>query len=268
MELGWVQLISAALGGGATVKALDIAYQEFRQRSERSRSARKFLDDHLDPVLKAADELVGKLRSLAESDFKSLHDVRQGSGIQDRISANTKAVAFLFAILWARIEILNRQALSIALSESRQGKSLQSFLDCLESKRIRIVDRILQRAIGELMIKDANGILSTNQFITFAKSYAVDAEVRGWLKPLLLVLSRTSHTYERQKVLQYGVVVHAFIDTLDPKHLVTRERPSFPNKLSRRSWRDLNYRVFGRYLPFVSETSKYIGPPKKSAARE
>src|SRR5207247_4590429 len=112
---------------------------------------------------------------------------------------------FLFALLWARIEILNRQALSIALSESSQGKLLQSFLDCLESKRIRIVDRILQRAIGELLINDANGILSTNQFITFAKAYENDAEARGWLKPLLLVLSRTSHTYERQKVLQYGI---------------------------------------------------------------
>ena len=45
-------------------------YQEVRRGSERRRTARRFVDEHLDPVLKAADELVGKLRSLAMADFK------------------------------------------------------------------------------------------------------------------------------------------------------------------------------------------------------
>ena len=68
----------------------------------------------------------------------------------------------------------------------------------------------------------------------------------------------------RQRVLQYGVVVHAFIDTLDPKHRTTRERPAYPNKLTRRTKRDLIGRVFGQYLPKVSRKNvqKYTGIPR------
>lgn len=264
-DVTWLQIVSAALGGGATVKCLDIVYQEFHQRSERKRSAKKFVDDHLDPVLKAADELFGKIRALAEADFKSLRETSQNTNSQQR-AANEQAVAFLFALFWARIEILNVQAMSVALTESKRGKLLQSFLDCLESRRVRIVDRISQRAVGELMINGEHEPLTTKHFVAFAKAFDDDAEARKWLAPLLHILRRTHHTRERQQLLQYGVVIHAFIDTLDPKHLVTRDRPSYPNKLSRRSWRDLRYRVFGRYLAFVATVSKYIGPPKTNRA--
>lgn len=71
----WLRLLAAALAGGLIVKFLDILYAEFRRRSERSEAAKRFVDEHLDPLLKAADELVGKLVSLAGEDFKSLRDV-------------------------------------------------------------------------------------------------------------------------------------------------------------------------------------------------
>jgi hypothetical protein len=59
--------------------------------------------------------------------------------------------------------------------------------------------------------------------------------------------------------LRYGVVLHAMIDTLDKKHYTTRSRPGYPNKLSRRSKRDLIGRVFGVYLREVKNTEKYVG---------
>jgi hypothetical protein len=62
--------------------------------------------------------------------------------------------------------------------------------------------------------------------------------------------------------MAYGIVVHALVDTLDPKHALSRERPSYPRKLSRKTWRDLRYRIFARYLTVVDDSSKYIGPPK------
>src|SRR5207302_2734636 len=71
----WFKLLTAAFGGGLIVKVLDILYQEIRRVLEGSQSAKRFVDEHLDPLLKAADELVGKLRSLAEEDFKALRDV-------------------------------------------------------------------------------------------------------------------------------------------------------------------------------------------------
>jgi hypothetical protein len=103
-DVGWLQLLAAALGGGLTVKLLDIIYQEFRRWSERARSAEQFVDKHLDPLLKAADELVGKLRSLAESDFKELHAIQAGN--KALTSSDLASVLFLFGRFWARIEIV------------------------------------------------------------------------------------------------------------------------------------------------------------------
>ncbi len=39
-DIDWLQLFTAALGGGVTVKVLDIIYQEFRRRSEKSNQRR------------------------------------------------------------------------------------------------------------------------------------------------------------------------------------------------------------------------------------
>lgn len=262
-ETGWFELLAAALGGGITVKALDIAYQELRHRSERSRSAVRFVDEHLDPLLKAADELVGKLRSLAESDFRRLHDIPAEVDILE--SSDFSSLLYLFGRFWARIEILRQQGLSVAMSRDERGKRLQSFLDCLESRRVRIVDRISQRAVGEILVERQEGDLGTKAFIAFVKAFEseTETETRRWAAPLVKILSRMRHTRARQKILLYGAVVHALIDTLDPQHLVSRDRPSYPNKLTRRTWRDLKYRVFDLYLPFVANSRKYLGEYKK-----
>lgn len=261
-EPGQFQLLTASLGGGFTIKMLNIFYQEFRHWLERSRSAKRFVDDHLAPLLKAADELVGKLRSLAENDFRELHNINPTAKTLD--SLEFSSLLYLFGRFWARIEIFRQEGLSIALSQDKRGEQLLNFLDCLESRRVRIVDRISQRAAGEVMVEGKDNILNTIAFIDFVKAYETDSETRRWVSPLAKILSRTRHTHERQQLLQYGVVVHALIDTLDPKHFVTRSRPSYPNKLTKRSWRALKYRVFGTYLAFVPSQEKYLGPPKKN----
>jgi hypothetical protein len=48
------------------------------------------------------------------------------------------------------------------------------------------------------------------------------------------------------------------IDTLDPAHIVTSKRPSYPRKLANRTKRDLKYRVFAVYLRFVTTPEKYF----------
>ena len=88
------------------------------------------------------------------------------------------------------------------------------------------------------------------------------ARLKRWSQPLLSVLGDVGNMDQRQKLLQYTVVLHALIDTLDKQHLVTRNRPGTPNKLNRKSKRELTYRVFGVYLTFVRDRSKYIGPLK------
>ena len=259
----WLKLLAAAFGGGVTVKFFDILYQEFRRRTESSESAKRFVDEHLDPLLKAADELVGKLRSLAAEDFKSLHDVDPGTARSE--NRDFSSLIFLMAKLWANIEMIRREGLSVSIVKDVRGQRLQGFMGCIESRRARIVDRISQRAVGELMLTRRNdgAAPETILFIEFVRLIENDPEAQRWLSPLTHTLSRTRHTSERQRLLRYGIVIHAMIDTLDPDHEVTRVRPSYPNKLSKKSWRDLKYRVFGQYLKFVPKPGKYLGPPKK-----
>ncbi|MBI3043490.1 MAG: hypothetical protein HYY78_11785 [Betaproteobacteria bacterium] len=260
-DVGWLGVFGAALGGGLTVKLLDILYQEIRYRSDRKRTAKKFVDEHLDPLLKASDELVGKLRSLAEQDFSGLRKITPKNITLE--SAEFASLLYLFARFWAQVEILRRQGLSVAMSEDPRGNKLQNLLSCLESRRIRVVDRIAQRAVGEVMLREQHGVQDSMPFILFVKTYETDESARHWLQPLVTVLSRVGHTRERQLLLQYGIVLHALIDTLDPKHLLTRSRPSFPGKLTKESRQELNYRVFGQYLTFVKDREKYLGPPKR-----
>jgi len=258
----WFKLLIAALGGGFTVKVLDILYREFRRRSDSSKEVRNFVDKNLDPLLKATDELVGKLVSMSNEDFKSLYDME----ITENRNLNNDfySIVFLFARLWANIEIMRRDSLSASIMEDERGRKLKQFIDCIESRGVRIVDRISQRAIGELMLTDRKeGPLDTLLFIEFARNMEQDSQESRWWNPLLHVLSRTRHTSERQRVLKYGIVLHALIDTLEPGSHVTKSRPSYPNTLSKRSWRELRYRVFQRYLDFVPDTEKYLGPPKR-----
>lgn len=258
----WLRLLAAAFGGGLTVKLLDILYQEVRRRSDRTEAAKQFVDKHLDPLLKAADELVGKLVSLAGEDFKSLREVDPNAR---HIENNDfGGLIFLVAKFWANVEIIRRESLSVSIAEDSRGQRLQYFLNCIESRGVRIVDRITQRAVGELMLTDRkDGLQETKLFIDFVRMIESDAEAQRWLFPLAQTLSRTRHTSERQRLLRYGSVIHAMIDSLDSNHQVTRDRPSYPNKLSKKSWTDLKYRVFGRYLKFVQNAEKYLGPPKK-----
>lgn len=258
--LEWTKVFVAAIGGGLVAKLLDVAYLEMRRRDERKQSAARFVDEHLDPLLKAADELVGKLHSLGKEDFKSFSDVPSE---QPFLQPDFGSTAYLIARFWAQIEILRDQALYVSISQDERGRWLQAFLDCLESRGVRLIDRISQRAVGETLV--TNSVPATVRYIDFIKSLE-NPDISRWLAPLANLLSKATHTTERQMLLQYAVVVHAMIDTLDPDYLVSSDRPAIPGKLTKHTWRGLRYRVFGKYLNFVRNTEKYIGRPKNRTA--
>lgn len=248
----WWSLFAAALGGGTTLKLFDIAHQEYKSwKSERTAHLHS-VDKSLEPLLRAADELVGKLRSLAEQDFIPILDADTG----DLSDTGFASVIYLFVQFWSEAEILRFRGLSTAVAKNSRGKQTQAFLACLQSKRVRLIDRISQRALGEAALVDGR----TMNFVEFVKSFDSDPYLKRWLEPLLCALEDLKRSDGRQRMLQYFVVLHALIDTLDKDHLVTRDRPATPNKLNKRSRRELNYRVFGVYLTFVANRTKYIGP--------
>ncbi|MCB2086827.1 MAG: hypothetical protein KDE07_10305 [Sphingomonadaceae bacterium] len=251
---GWWSLFTAAISGGAAMKLADILYGEWREWRIERKGDSKSVEANLGPLLKAADELVGKLRSLAEQDFLPIHDI-DSTELDD---VGFSSVVYLFVQFWANVELIREKNLDGSLGRSAKGKQLQSFLTCLESRRVRLMDRISQRAAGEAALLEGRPL----NFVEFIRNYDDDPYMRRWLKPLIQTLSKMDNPGERQHVLQYAVVLHALIDTLDQAHIITHERPATPNKLTKKSWKALNYRVFGVYLTFVSNTAKYIGPPK------
>lgn len=258
-QVGLLRLLGAGLLGALLVKLLEIGYQEVRRGSERRRTARRFVDEHLDPVLKAADELVGKLRSLAMADFKTL---RARHGSHDR-NHDLVDVLYLVARLWASLELFRGGGQTVSVVRDKRGKRLAAFADCLESRRVRIVRRSSQRAVAELALVPAEAGVEVIRFVDFVRRFEEDAEAKRWLAPVERVLGRMEHTANRQRLLRYGIVVHAMIDTLDPDHEVSRHRLSYPEKLSYKSWNEMERRVFRVYLKFVKGTRKYLGPPKR-----
>lgn len=257
-----LRLILTYVSGIATIplaqRLFGSLFSELRGRWQSAVAARRVVDTQLDPLLKAADELQGKLRSLAEEDFREFR-VLPNPVAQRKDLVNLCSTLYLFAQFWGRLEILRRESFHADLSRNKKGETLLRFLRSLESRRVRLVDRAWQRAIGECAIAETGNRAEVIQFKSFVEQFDSDARLRDWLQPLEHILRDCKLPRARQRVLQYGVVVHALIDTLDPKHLTTRERPAYPNKLSEQAKRDLVGRVFGVYLPNVQNTTKYLG---------
>ncbi len=257
----WALIASYAIGALSSplvLWALGSTVTEVRKRRQNIRAGRRILAMQLDPLLKAADELQGKLRSLAEEDFEEFRCM-PADHLQPADTINLCSALYLFAQFWGRLELLRRESFHAELARNRDGAVLLRFLRCLESKRVRLVDRAWQRAIGESVLVAGEPRAETVSFKGFVEEYERTERLRAWLEPLEKVLRETRYPRARRRVLQYGVVVHALIDTLDPRHYTTKKRPAYPNKLSRRAKRELIGRVFAIYLPDVRRLEKYTG---------
>jgi len=253
----WVTWVGTFLGGVVATKVFeklaDFFHEEIKARRSRKLDDADTADRSLEPLLRSCDELAGKLRSLAEKDFIPIHQTQQNP-LDD---LGFSSLIYLFVQFWSEVEIVRFKGLSTRVARTERGNRTQAFLRCLESRRVRLIDRISQRAIGESALTDAR----TANFVEFMKMYEQDAHVKRWVQPLIEILSKTREHKVRQSILQYAVVLHAMIDTIDEDHRVTRDRPGLPNKLNIKTRRELHFRVFGVYLKFVKATEKYIGPP-------
>jgi hypothetical protein len=262
MNLGWWDILAAGFSGGIGVKLLDYVYTEYKRRSEASKSAKELVNRHIDPILKAADEIVGKIRSLAQSDFG---EVLRSTGKKESLDSLMPylEVLFLFAQFWSRIQILRMESIYLNLGSDKTGKRLLMFIRALEATRTRLIDRGWQRGIGEALIEHTGNGFCAISYYEFTKKYLSSEEFRTWIKPLMSILNRINHTKERQRFLVYGVILHALINTLDEKHLLSRDRPGWANKLNVKSQKELRFRIFRIYLPFVKSPERYYEAGRK-----
>lgn len=254
----WSTLLTAAFSGGIAVKLLDYSVDWVKSRHQTKKTAEDVVNAHLDPLLKAADEIVGKTRSLAERDFAPLID-EDSANAPEGLNPHLMGLMYLYAKFWSRIEILERDALAVSIANDERGVQLKKFLACLGSQRIRLVDRVHQKAIGEITTKALdNGTLRTIGVVEFTDRVLNDETAESWIAPLHVLLKSVHIKGCRQRLLVYGVVIHALIDELDPAHHTTHPRPTYPHKLSKESKRGIRYRVFKVYLERNKGFERYI----------
>lgn len=255
MPTNWLDLLSAAGAGGIIVKFLDHLFILWRKRSEQSLSAKDLIEKHLDPILKSADELVGKIYSMAQKDF--IEEEKISSQSDESNDMHLLYIIYLFGHFWSKIQILRLESIYVNLNSQKRGRNLKSFINTLETRKFRIVDRAIQRGIGETLVEISVGQLRTISFYDFVQRYKIDNELRNWLILIIEKLTYIQHTRNRQNILVYGTIVLAMIDTLDPDHSTARDRPPWTNKLTRKSRRILQNEVFKTFLKFVKEKEKY-----------
>ena len=80
MAATWYDLLAAAIGGGVISTTIEHLYLFFVRKSDAKRTAKEIIDKHLESILKSADDLVGKILSLAKRDFKELIDKKSPNG--------------------------------------------------------------------------------------------------------------------------------------------------------------------------------------------
>jgi hypothetical protein len=127
----------AALSGGLIARLIDYLVAWIKASRSEKKSAKALVDAHLDPLLKAADAIVGKTTSLAERDF-SLQADQHKPPSTNALNQDLIGLAYLYARFWGRIEILAEESLGMSLASDERGAKLQRFIACLGSQRIRL----------------------------------------------------------------------------------------------------------------------------------
>ena len=249
LPITWWSLVTAAFSGGLALKIIEYLISWIKYQLKEKKDARSVVDKHLDPLLKTADAICGKTISLAERDFSSP---------KGTIDSELLGLTYLYAAFWSQLVILDRESLGVSLNEDPRGKKLVAFRSCLESQRIRLVDKTHQIAIGEIATEMSAVPLRTRTIVDLTQRIE-EPQFSNWLEPLKAELKNIRVKKTRQRLLVYGTVLHAMIDTLDGKHASSHVRKAHPNKLSLASKQTIKHLVFAKYLKGTGAVNRYTG---------
>lgn len=255
----WLQALQAFLGStlwSAIVAALvALAVDSWMRRTTRKGALESNLNGHLESLLLTVDELASRIRSLAVQDFAPLLQASENK------AREVRALEIALVNYWSQLEVLRRRISSIEVSRSpikKRLKNLHTFITCLESRHIRVLPRIEQRAIAECFMEiDGKSVITklVSEFVLLR-----NGDNRNVLAPLDETINKLNTPKQRQRILKFGIVLQAMIDTMDPGHHVGKSRPAYVNKLTRNSRADLRFRTFKLYLPLVKKPNRYYDP--------
>lgn len=213
------------------------------------REAKKLFYTNIDLLTKSIDELYGKLHSLAKEDFGTFVN-SVGSNSLD-ISNNKIYVYYLFSQFWGHIELLRINKSYASLSRINKGRELIKFISTYESRKYRILDRSLQRSIGESVIEESENGYRIMTFNSFKKDLiSRHSQLASTIYPLEMALHEVSMKNKKQRILIYGATLYSFLHHFDNKYRIARERKLYDNKLNKNSIKTIKHSLYKRYLPF------------------
>lgn len=251
-----MKAIVALVFGGAIWEGFKFFWPDLKRPFEERRLAKKSFYKNLDPILKSASELYGKMESLAKEDFSTFRKP-ENSNSKDP-NHNRNYVFYLFAQFWAQLEYLRLESQYTSLSKINKGSELLRFIETFESRRYRVLDRSIQRIIGEALITNSDQkfrILTLKEFLDeFEKT---ESPLSKWVNQLESQMNQVNDKDVRQTFLIFGVIVAMLIDHFDPKYKTVRRRKIYTNKLSRRSKQMIRNNLLKHYLPFINKGERY-----------
>jgi hypothetical protein len=246
----------SAVTGGALWEGFKFLYPEVKRKIDTYKEANDLLFKSIDPLLKAADELYGKLWSLAKEDFATI--INKENSISRNPEHNLQYIQYLFAQFWANLEYIRIQNQYTSLSRIKKGRQLIRYIETFESRHFRILDRSVQRIIGESLIEYSSQkftIMSLNEFMN--EISGTNPRFAEWIKQLEDFLNSVKDKKYRQQVLKYGIIIATLIDHFDPDYKVVRRRDIYLNKLTIKSKKELEKNLLNHYLPFKKNPDNY-----------
>ena len=239
----WVSPLIAAITGGVIWEGFKFLFPDIKHWINSYRNAKKELNSNIDPILKSADELYGKISSLSKEDFATF--INPKNSISENVEENKQYIYFLFGQFWAHLEIIRMKSQYTSIAKIKKGEQLIKFIETFEARDFRILDRSIQRMIGEGLIENAHTkfkTMSLNQFITSLKT--PNSPNNLWIKKLEDKLMLTSDIIIRQRILVFGVILDSLINHYDPKSKIVRNRKIYMNKLNRKSKKMISSKLF------------------------
>jgi hypothetical protein len=257
----WIQNLIALISGGVIWEGIKFFYPDVQKRISNLREAKKQLNENIDPILKSCDELYGKLYSLSLEDFATF--INEKNSNSDDTARNRKYVYYLFAQFWAHLEYIRMKSQYSSIVRTRKGKILIRFIEAYESREFRILDRSVQRMIGEALIENSNGpfrVMSMNNFYSCLNDKSNNISI--WIDLLEKYFLSTRDKNKRQQILVFGVIVAVLIDYFDPNHKIVRRRKIYINKLNNKSKKKIERNLLNHYLPFIESKEIYLKEKK------
>ncbi|MDO6804003.1 hypothetical protein Q4595_16275 [Wenyingzhuangia sp. 1_MG-2023] len=247
--------IITLFSGGVVWEVVKFFYPDIKNYLEKRKKAKEILHKNLDLAIKSADELYGKLESLSKEDFATFINIQNSNS--NSPEHNQIYTCYLFAQFWASLEIIRLQSNYSSITRLKKGKELIRFIETIESRKFRILDRSKQRIIGESMIINADDKFKIVSLYTFFYKIENDTVFNKWINELKNTILSSKKKEIRQQILTHGLISAMFIDHFDSKEEISRRRKIYKNKLSRKSKVIIKNVLLTHYLKFIENKENY-----------